>query len=127
MKVFVLGAEGFIGSHLVRFLSKKGYAVYGWDLYETSRSGGYVYFKVSHLSPEWEEIFSSNTFDYCINASGAGSVPFSMTHPFADFESNALDVIRILDTIRRLKPGCRYLHISSAAVYGNPKSLPVRE
>jgi UDP-glucose 4-epimerase len=127
MKVLILGSEGFIGSHLVRFFLKKEYSVFGCDLYECSRSGTYTYFKVSRLSPEWEGIFSSNTFDYCINASGTGSVPFSMTHPFTDFESNALDVIRILDNIRRLMPGCRYLHISSAAVYGNPRNLPVRE
>jgi UDP-glucose 4-epimerase len=127
MKVFILGSEGFIGSHLVRFFLKKEYTVLGCDLYESPRRGGYTYFKVSRLSPEWEEIFSTNTFDYCINASGSGNVPFSMTHPFADFESNALDVIRVLDGIRRLMPGCRYLHISSAAVYGNPKNLPVRE
>jgi len=127
MKVFILGSEGFIGSHLVQFFIKKGYTVFGCDLYESPRNGRYAYFKVSRLSPEWDEIFSANTFDYCINASGNGNVQFSITDPVADFESNTFNVIRVLDSIRRLMPGCRYLHISSAAVYGNPKTLPVKE
>ena len=51
----------------------------------------------------------------------------SITDPFSDFGSNSLDTIRVLETIRLHAPGCRYLHISSAAVYGNPATLPVKE
>jgi len=126
-KILVLGSEGFIGNHLVHYFAAKNNEVYGCDLYETSLKGGYKYFKVSRLSPEWDELFSAHKFDFCINASGSGNVPYSMTHPYTDFEANALDVVRILDTIRRFDPQCRYLHISSAAVYGNPVSLPVSE
>jgi dTDP-glucose 4,6-dehydratase/UDP-glucose 4-epimerase len=50
-----------------------------------------------------------------------------MSHPFIDFESNTLDTMRILEAIRRFNITCRYLHISSAAVYGNPEALPVNE
>jgi dTDP-glucose 4,6-dehydratase/UDP-glucose 4-epimerase len=125
--VFILGSEGFIGSNLVKHFSDAGYDVAGCDLFETSFYGGYQYYKVTRLSPEWEEIFSPAGFDFCINAAGSGSVPYSMTHPVSDFEANTLDTIRILDVIRRLDPGCRYIHLSSAAVYGNPKKLPVNE
>lgn len=125
--ILILGAEGFIGNNLVNhFLSEK-FAVYGCDLFETARQDNYHYYKVSRLSPEWEEIFSGQAFDYCINAAGSGNVPYSMDHPFADFEANTLDTMRILDAIRRLNAKCRYLHLSSAAVYGNPSSLPVTE
>jgi dTDP-glucose 4,6-dehydratase/UDP-glucose 4-epimerase len=33
----------------------------------------------------------------------------------------------VLESIRLFAPTCKYLHISSAAVYGNPVSLPVKE
>ena len=125
--ILIAGSEGFIGHHLVNRFTKAGYEVFGCDLFETALHGDYSYYKVTRLSPEWEEIFGNHPFDFCINASGSGNVPYSMTHPVADFEANALDTIRILDAIRRLNKNCRYLHISSAAVYGNPKSLPVRE
>jgi len=35
--------------------------------------------------------------------------------------------MRILEAIRRYSKTCRYLHLSSAAVYGNPDVLPVTE
>jgi UDP-glucose 4-epimerase len=126
-QIIVLGSEGFIGNHLVRHFLEGGYSVSGCDLFETSLHGRYKYFKVSRLSPEWEEVFSGQKFAYCINAAGSGNVPYSMTHPFSDFEANTLDTIRILDAIRRHNPDCRYLHISSAAVYGNPRNLPISE
>lgn len=124
--ILILGSEGFIGKTLVQHFLHQQYSVYGCDLYETVDSG-YHYFKVSRLSPEWEEIFTTYKFTYCVNASGSGNVPYSMTHPFTDFEANTLDTIRVLDVIRRHNRDCKYLHISSAAVYGNPDVLPVSE
>ncbi len=127
MKILVLGSEGFIGNHLVQALKDPNNQIYGCDLYESSFHGGYKYIKVSRLSPQWDEVFSSDSFDYCINAAGSGNVPYSMTHPLLDFEANMLDAVRILDAIRRHNGVCKYLHISSAAVYGNPTGLPVME
>ena len=126
MNILILGSEGFIGAHLVDSFLKQGANVNGCDLYESS-FGNYHYIKVSRLSPEWDEIFSSNSYDVCINAAGSGNVSYSMTHPLSDFESNTLDVIRVLNALRRYNRTCKYLHISSAAVYGNPRQLPVKE
>jgi UDP-glucose 4-epimerase len=126
MKLLLLGSEGFIGHHLMLLFKEKKFEVAGCDLYESSLHD-YRYFKVSRISPGWEEIFSLHKFDICINAAGSGNVPHSMTHPLSDFEANTLDTIRILDAIRTYNPSCKYLHISSAAVYGNPEALPVKE
>lgn len=126
-RILILGSEGFIGKNLTDNFAKTNNKVSGCDLYEAGHSPAYDYFKVTRLSPDWEDIFSSRRFDFCINAAGSGNVPYSMTHPVSDFEANTLDTIRILDTLKRLNPECKYLHISSAAVYGNPKDLPVKE
>jgi UDP-glucose 4-epimerase len=125
--IIVLGSEGFIGNHIVKYFIAKGYNVSGCDLFEAPLHANYQYFKVSRLSPEWEEIFSGNQYDFCLNAAGSGNVPYSMTHPFIDFEANTLDTIRVLESIRRFGKTCKYLHISSAAVYGNPEKLPLSE
>lgn len=126
MNILILGSEGFIGRNCVQFFLQKGYAVFGADLFERETQP-YTYFKISRLSPELEELFSRQPFDVVINAAGSGNVPYSMTHPLIDFEANCLDCIRVLETIRRYRPGCRYIHLSSAAVYGNPERIPVRE
>ena len=126
MKLLILGSEGFIGNHLVSYFISKNAEVYGCDLFDAPVLA-YKYRKISRLSPELDEVFTSVAYDVCINAAGSGNVNYSMTHPFSDFEANCLDTIKVLDCIRRLQPGCRYIHISSAAVYGNPEKLPVQE
>ncbi len=50
-----------------------------------------------------------------------------MEKPLHDFQLNTLNVFKILDAIRRCNPRCRFMNLSSAAVYGNPVSLPVTE
>jgi UDP-glucose 4-epimerase len=126
MNILVLGSEGFIGKNVVSYYLVKGYSIFGADLYDVG-SQPYHYVKVSRLSPAYDELLNSYRFDVCINAAGSGSVPYSMTHPVSDFESNSLDTMRLLDGIRRYQPKCKYLHISSAAVYGSPAILPVKE
>jgi dTDP-glucose 4,6-dehydratase/UDP-glucose 4-epimerase len=126
MKILVLGSHGFIGSHLVASFISKGYTVSGCDLVE-DRAVGYAYQKLSILSPDFDTLFSSNQFDVCVNASGSGNVSYSLNHPISDFEANTLSVAKVLDTIRKYRPSCKYIHISSAAVYGNPKGLPIKE
>lgn len=126
MNILILGSEGFIGSHLVEFYKSKNWKVHGADLYEVGTQR-YNYHKISRLSPEYDEILQHTHVDLCINAAGSGNVPYSVTHPVSDFEANALDTVRILDGLRKFRPHCRYLHISSAAVYGNPIQIPVNE
>lgn len=126
MNILVLGSEGFIGSHLVKHFLNAGHTVHGADLMEAA-SNHYQYHRISRLSPEFHTLLKEHSFDTCINAAGSGNVPYSMLHPVTDFEANTLDVILLLDNLRQIQPGCRYIHISSAAVYGNPVALPLTE
>ena len=127
MNIIVIGSQGFIGSHLCDYFVETGNTVYGADIAEMPANAAYTYIMVSRFSDQWEELLRSVDLDICINAAGSGNVSYSITHPLIDFEANTLDVIKILDALRKYRPGCKYLHISSAAVYGNPSSLPVSE
>ena len=127
MNIVIIGSQGFIGSHLCKYFIAKAHNVYGADILETPVNINYTYTKLSRLSTEWETILSNNKMDVCINAAGSGNVAYSVAHPLIDFEANTLDVIKILDAIRKHQPTCKYVHISSAAVYGNPTSLPIQE
>ncbi len=126
MKILILGSEGFIGSHLVRYFISKKNEVHGCDLIEYS-SSGCIYTKLSVLSPDFDDVFSTASFDVCINAAGSGNVSYSMQHPFSDFEANTYPVAKILSSIARHQSACKFIQISSAAVYGNPLSLPINE
>ena len=126
MRVVVLGCLGFIGSKLIDHCLAKSIDLVGCDLAEFN-SDKYRYYKVSILSPDFESLFVNHAFDVCINASGSGNVGYSVSLPLSDFEANTHAVAKVLDTIRKFQPTCKYIHISSAAVYGNPISLPVKE
>ena len=124
--VLILGSEGFIGSHLVAKLLNNEYSIVGCDIIKSTKKS-YLYYNLSILSDGFDSLFTNNKFDFCINASGSGSVSFSIDNPIDDFKSNTLTVAKVLDTIRTHQPSCKFLHISSAAVYGNPTCLPIIE
>jgi UDP-glucose 4-epimerase len=124
--ILILGAQGFIGSHLCEYFIQSGYNVTGCDVVEASPAD-YTYHKVSVLSSDFDLLFKTTQFDICINASGSGNVAFSLTYPQSDFDNNTLTVSKILGAIQNYQPACRLLHISSAAVYGNPQTLPIDE
>jgi nucleoside-diphosphate-sugar epimerase len=125
MKVLIIGSEGFIGSHLVRFYSGRGCKVFGVDVLDHPTHDGYTY---AHIQGSLgEDLPFADSVDACINAAGSGNVGLSVAEPLFDFERNCVDTKHVLQRIRQKNPSCRYLHISSAAVYGNPVSLPVKE
>lgn len=126
MNILIIGSEGFIGSHCVRYFLAKDYNVYGCDIHDVA-SANYRYHQVSRMFPLYSEILDKEKFDFCLNAAGNGSVPVSVNEPYRDFEANVADTFRILDTLRTFSPKCKYINISSAAVYGNPSVLPVKE
>ncbi len=63
----------------------------------------------------------------CVHCAGRASVPLSLKDPAADFSGNTALTFELLDTLRKHAPSCRFLFLSSAAVYGNPATLPISE
>ncbi len=124
MKVLIVGSKGFIGTHLINALSSK-YDTWGCDVVTDYGSEQYIQIKITNA--DFNEIFNTHRFEVCINCSGAASVPASIEDPLNDFELNTVNVFRILDSIRKHNFGCKLINLSSAAVYGNPKKLPITE
>ena len=122
----IIGSKGFIGNHLKNYLEKKGYEVFGADVivdYVESED----YFLIDASNADFHSIFQNRDFTYCINCSGAASVPDSLKNPLRDYHLNTVNVYKILDAIKNYQPGCKFVNLSSAAVYGNPIKLPVTE
>lgn len=124
MKILVVGSKGFIGSHCVDYFSSK-HEVWGCDVILDYNSTNYI--SIDSVDSDFLEIFQNNSFDVCINCSGAANVPFSLEKPFNDFKLNTLNVFKLLEAIRLHAPNCKFITMSSAAVYGNPVNLPIYE
>jgi UDP-glucose 4-epimerase len=126
LKILILGSQGFIGSHLTKFFCDQKQKVYGCDLIDFN-TNDFIYTKISVLDSAFELFISNNSFDICINASGNGNVSVSFEDPIFDFNSNVVVVDKILFFLTKYQPTCKFIHLSSAAVYGNPVLLPVSE
>jgi UDP-glucose 4-epimerase len=125
MKILIIGSAGFIGNHCFHYLKKMEYEIVGADIIPVNSIPSQ--FVLDKENTNFSEIFINNTYDICVNASGAASVPFSLENPMLDFDLNAVNVFKILEAIRLYNPNCFFINISSAAIYGNPEKLPVVE
>jgi len=126
MNILVVGSKGFIGHHLVNYLREKKASVWGADVVVEYADTEH-YFLIDATNADYHSVFKKNDFDVCINCSGAASVPDSLSEPLRDFNLNSSNVFKLLEAIRIYRPDCKFINLSSAAVYGNPKELPVKE
>ena len=124
MKILIIGSKGFIGSHCVDYFSKEN-EVWGCDVVLDYNTPNYI--SIDAVDSDFLGIFERCEYDVCINCSGAANVPFSLEKPFNDFKLNTLNVFKLLEAIRKHAPNCKFITMSSAAVYGNPESLPINE
>ena len=107
-----------------------GWQIVGMDVIapENARIGTQCrYIQLALPSPELAGILKDVQPDACVHCAGRASVGLSIEDPAADFRGNTLLTFELLDALRRSAPKCRFLLLSSAAVYGNPQSLPIRE
>lgn len=126
MKVIIIGSKGFIGSHLTTFYEDMEVNnVFGCDVVVDYAQENY--FLIDAINANYQDIFKNNQFDLCINCSGAASVPDSLTNPLRDFTLNTYNVVKLLEAIRLGQSSCKFINLSSAAVYGNPAQIPIRE
>lgn len=123
MNILIIGSKGFIGSHCSIHFASKGHQVTGCDVIDANEEN-YIYLKSPY---DFNALFSTHHFDFCINAAGSAHVNYSFEFPEKDFELNVFLVINLLGAIKNKSPKCHFINFSSAAVYGNPESLPISE
>ncbi|SDH36293.1 NAD-dependent epimerase/dehydratase family protein [Pseudomonas abietaniphila] len=124
MKILIMGSNGFIGHHLVRKFGLLGHEVVRADINKLADRECLVF---NPHNPDFMSLFELVQPDVCVNCTGAASVPASFDDPLYDYTLNTVRVAQMLEAIRAKAPHSRYVHFSSAAVYGNPFSSPVSE
>jgi UDP-glucose 4-epimerase len=127
-KVLITGGSGFIGYYLSELCKDNGGILYGIDINLPNNFSIWQDFSQSKLSDEsLEKLMLDNVFDYVFHLAGSASVPFSFNFPVDDFNSLIPPTLILLHKIKKFSPSARLVIFSSAAVYGNPRSLPVYE
>ncbi|HEX8310167.1 MAG TPA: NAD-dependent epimerase/dehydratase family protein [Chthoniobacteraceae bacterium] len=128
--IFITGVAGFLGRYVARQFTRDGWKVIGLDDVPPENAqlpSGAVFHRMKLPSPQLAELIRETAPAACVHCAGRASVPLSMSDPAADFSSNVALTFEVLEALREHAPRCRFLFLSSAAVYGNPASLPVAE
>jgi len=132
--VLVTGASGFIGSHLVDQLLEKGYIVIGIDNMRTGRIENLADAKkTGQFRLLTEDIREDNLanqieedIDVIYHLAAISSVKMSIEDPLMVNDVNVRGTLNILEIARKLDVD-RFIFSSSAAIYGDPKEMPVKE
>src|SRR5713226_5868342 len=128
MKVLITGSTGFIGGSLGRYGAQAGHTVMGTGRSpEPSNEWPGLYQPNDTTAESLSEIISNFAPDVMFHAAGTASVGASLADPLADLQAAALTCANVLEGVRRSGAQPLVIIPSSAAVYGNPQSLPVKE
>lgn len=126
-RILIAGVAGFIGTNLAEYLSKSGMDVFGIDMIPEFSNSALKEYKCVKLPQNITQILDNWKISHVINCAGNANVGKSILEPGMDFHSSVTVTYELLDSIRKSENKIKFILISSAAVYGNPSSLPIRE
>ncbi len=131
MRILVTGGAGYIGSVVAGELANIGYHV---AIVDNLRQGhqqaipAEAEFLQADICdvPELEKIFQDREIDAVMHLAAESAVGFSMSDPSRYFETNVIGGIKLLDAMVKY---CVHniIFSSSAAVYGEPETVPIGE
>jgi dTDP-glucose 4,6-dehydratase len=134
-KIFITGASGFIGSHLVELLLKKNYNVTALCPYSINSSIGWLKNinknkKLKIISGDIcdEDFITRATKGHraIVHLAALISIPYSYLSPRTYVSNNIVGTLNILEAGRKNKIK-KILHTSTSEVYGNAQYSPIDE
>lgn len=130
MKVLITGGAGYIGSHAVKLLGEAGHHLLIYDNLSTGSQEAVLYGKlvVGDLLDERKikEVMLDFKPDVVMHFAAKVSVPESVKEPLSYYSNNFCGTLNLLSAMMEAK--VKYIIFSStAAVYGVPPSIPVKE
>ena len=138
MKILVTGGTGYIGSHTAIELLDNGYEVVIVDNLSNSKkevldrikdiTGKDVTFYEGNVCDKelLRKIFNDNKIEAVIHFAGYKAVGESVKNPLMYYRNNIDSTLSLCEVMNEYNVK-NMVFSSSATVYGNPKSLPIKE
>lgn len=137
MSIMVTGADGFIGSHLVEELVKRGYQVKAFVYYNSFNTWGWLDTLPNRVMKSIEifqgDIRDSNGVEQAMkdveaifHLAALIAIPFSYHSPGTYVDTNIKGTLNVLQSARKLETK-RIFITSTSEVYGTAKYIPIDE
>lgn len=138
MAILVTGGAGYIGSHTCVQLLSEGHEIVVADNLVNSKETAVKYVKgISGREFNFydydlkdmnlvEEIFDREKIDSVIHFAGYKAVGESVENPIMYYENNITTTLNVIKAMEK-RDIKKFIFSSSATVYGNPETLPIRE
>jgi len=135
--ILVTGADGFIGSHLVESLVRKGRKVRAFTLYNSFNSWGWLDKCDTDVKGQFE-VFSGDIrdphgvkeamrgCDTVLHLAALIAIPYSYHSPDTYVDTNVKGTLNVLQAARELDIS-RVIHTSTSEVYGTARFVPITE
>lgn len=130
MRILVTGGAGYIGSHVVKALKQQGYEVLVYDNLSTGHK-----WAVPEGSLALGELDDRNRIervilefepDAVMHFAAFIQVEESVREPLKYYQNNVANSLTLLEAMRKNGVNC-FIYSSTAAVYGIPDHVPVKE
>ncbi len=136
-KVLVTGADGFIGSHLVEELLRRGVQVRAFVYYNSFNSWGWLDTLSEDVKQQLEVIAGDirdphgvrNAMKGCdvvMHLAALIAIPFSYHSPDTYVDTNVKGTLNVVQAARELGVE-RVVHTSTSEVYGTARFVPITE
>ena len=129
MKIVVTGGCGYIGSHVARAFLQQGHNVFIIDRVDRAhaRKGVDGYLIKDFASDVALAMLYTLEPDVIVHCAGTSLVGPSMTNPSEYYNNNIAKTIKLLNVVKDLPKKPYIMFSSSASVYGQPDTWPIKE
>jgi UDP-glucose 4-epimerase len=124
LRLLVTGANGFVGEAVARRARQSS-----WHVGVIIRSGTSAHAIAGHsyASQDIARVAEAFQPDAIVHCAGASSPLKSISAPSANYADTVAPFAALLEGLRMAAVRPRIVLVSSAAVYGNPRTLPIDE
>ena len=137
-RVFVTGADGFIGSHLVDLLVKKGAQVRALVYYNSWNEIGWLKDLpdsiLSSIDIERGDVRDAEFVreavkdaEYVFHLASLIAIPYSYQAARSYVDTNVTGALNVLNACRNSDAFSRLVHVSTSEVYGSAQTVPISE
>lgn len=137
VKVFVTGAEGFIGAHVIESVLEDGHSVTAYVLYNSFGTAGWLDrsnfvgrdgLRIVHGDVRDADSLQSAVagHDVVIHLAALIAIPYSYQAPRSYIETNVIGTMNVMEAARRAGVS-RVVHTSTSEVYGTAQYVPIDE